>query len=90
MEKDDKTTAKQLVAELQSAGKTVSKTTVLKGRQMLGWTTRGSAYCQMICVVNRKKCLRWATENLNANFDDVIWTDETNSSTGDPSLILLS
>ena len=77
MEKDDETTAKQLVAELRDAGITASRTTVLKGRRTLGWTTRGAAYCQMIRAVNREKRLKWALENLNTNFDDVIWTDET-------------
>lgn len=77
MEADDETTGKELVIKIQNAGKTASRTTVLKGRRALGWTTRGAAYCQMIRAVNREKRLRWAMENLNADFSDVIWTDET-------------
>ena len=77
MENDDETTAKQLVAKLQSAGKTIGRTTILIGRRKLGWTTRGAAYCQMIRAVNREKRLRWAMENINASFDDIIWTDES-------------
>ena len=76
MEKDDETTGKELVLELQNAGETASRTTVLKGRCLLGWTTRGAAYCQMIRAVNREKRLRWAMDNLHTNFTDVIWTDE--------------
>ena len=77
MEKDDEKTGKELVLKLQNAGETASRTTVLKGRRLLGWATRGAAYCQMIRAVNREKRLRWAIDNLNASFTNVIWTDET-------------
>ena len=77
MSQDDETTAKELVAALQGAGVSVSKSTALKGRRLLGWTSRGAAYCQLIRVPNREKRLRWAQEYLGKDFDDVIWTDET-------------
>lgn len=77
MERDDEATATELVVTLKNAGITASRITILKGRRRLGWTTRGAAYCQMIRAVNREKCFRWAMENLNADFTDVIWTDET-------------
>jgi len=77
MERDDETTGTELVVTLKNAGITASRTTILKGRHQLGWTTRGAAYCQMIRAVNREKRFRWAMENLNADFTNVIWTDET-------------
>ena len=69
MEQDDETTAR----ELQS----VSAKTALNGRRLLGWTRRGTAYCQMIREPNRVKRREWARVNLGSSFGDVIWTDET-------------
>ena len=77
MMQDDETTAKELVTSLQGAGVSVSLSTALKGRHVLGWTRRGSAYCQLIRAENRQKRLNWAQEHLGAEFHDVIWTDET-------------
>ena len=77
MMQDDETTAKQLVTSLQGAGLSVSLSTALKGRRLLGWTSRGTAYCQLVRAQNREKRLRWAQEYLGANFDNVILTDET-------------
>lgn len=77
MLRDDETTAKELVSELREAGVCISRTTALKGRRLMGWTFRGTAYCQLVRAGNREKRLRWAQENLGATFDDVIWTDET-------------
>ena len=77
MTRDDETTAKELVATLQDAGASVSLSTALKGRCLLGWTSRRTAYCQLVRAANREKRLRWAQENLGKNFHDVIWTDET-------------
>ena len=77
MTKDDETTAKELLTTLQDAGAVISLSTVLKGRRLLGWTSRGTAYCQLVRAENRVKRLRWAQEHLGANFHDVIWTDET-------------
>ena len=74
---DDETTAKELVSTLQNTGISVSLSTSLKGRRLLGWTSRGTAYCQLVRVANREKRLEWAREHLGDNFNDVIWTDET-------------
>ena len=74
---EDETTGKELVTSLQGAGVSMSLSTALKGRRLLGWTCRGTAYCQLVRVENRVKRLRWAQEQLGADFDDVIWTDET-------------
>jgi transposase len=77
MMQDDETTAKELVTAVLDAGVSVSLSTALKGRHSLGWTSRGTAYCQLVRAVNREKRLRWAQEHLGADFHDVIWTDET-------------
>ena len=77
MQKDDETTASQLGHLLRENGIEISRTTVLRCRRQLGWTFRGSAYCQLIREVNKEKRLTWCQENLNADFSDVIWTDET-------------
>ena len=45
-------------------------------RTSLGWTFRGSAYCQLIHEVNKMKRLEWARKYQGDNFDDVVWTDE--------------
>ena len=55
MEKDDETTARELVKLLQDNGQSVSESTVLRCRTMLGWTWRGSAYCQFIREGNKVK-----------------------------------
>jgi hypothetical protein len=55
----------------------ISTTTALKGRKLLGWTRRGTPYCQLIRAPNCAKRLEWAQLNLGRTFDDVIWTDET-------------
>ena len=77
MERDDETTAKELQSVLESNGISVCARTALKGRRLLGWTRRGTAYCQMIRERNRVKRLEWAKKVLGATFEDVIWTDET-------------
>ena len=46
MQRDDETTGKELISILNQSGVSISTTTALKGRQMLGWTKRGTAYCQ--------------------------------------------
>ena len=80
MRADDETTVKQLHEQLISQGASLSKSTVLRCRKSLGWTVRGSAYCQMIREVNKVKRLEWATKYLpeaKKGFVDVIFTDET-------------
>ena len=80
MRADDETTVKQLHEQLMSQGVSVSKSTVLRCRQSLGWTVRGSAYCQMIREANKAKRLEWATKFLpeaEKGFLNVIFTDES-------------
>ena len=80
MQKDDETTAYQLHKLLMEKGYSMSISTVLHCRLQLGWTFRGSAYCQLIRDANKAKRLAWAQQYLNEaenGFQDVIWTDES-------------
>jgi hypothetical protein len=81
MEKDDETTAVQLQRILVARRHPLALSTILRSRKKLGWTFRGSAYCQLIREQNKTKRLEWAQRNLatalNDGFKDVIWTDET-------------
>ena len=66
MQNDDETTVKELALLIQSeCGLCVSFCTILKGRKLLGWTSRGAAY------------LKWAQEKFHDDFTDVLWSDET-------------
>ena len=76
MQGDDETTAQELVVKLHDLGFLMSKRTVLAGRKILGWTHRGSAYCQLIRDVNKQKRLQWALAHVNDEFHNIIWTDE--------------
>ena len=48
MRLDDETTPYQLHQLLTNAGYSISLRTILRCRTSLGWTFRGSAYCQVI------------------------------------------
>ena len=50
---DDETTAYQLHTLLNLQGFPLSLRTILRCRTSLGWTFRGSSYCQLIRVVNK-------------------------------------
>ena len=84
MREDDETTAVQLHAMLKQRGYNVSLRTILRCRTSLGWTFRGSKYCQLIRDANKVKRLEWVrqynthTESFEPAevFNDVIWTDE--------------
>ena len=77
---DDETTAEELKGELARQGVTLSKSTILRCRRSLGWTYRGSSYCQLIREANKAKRLEWALEYrdeaVGDGFQDVLWTDE--------------
>ena len=75
MRDDDETTAYQLHRHLSEKGYSISLRTVLRCGMTLGWTFRGSAYCQLICDVNKAKRLQWAQEHLDNSFEDATWTD---------------
>ena len=57
MRKDDETTATHLSEILRQNRISISLRTVLRCREQLGWTFRGSAYCQLIRDVNKQKRL---------------------------------
>ena len=76
MRADDETTAYQLHRLLTEKGYSISLRTILRCRTALGWTFRGSAYCQLIRQQNKEKRLAWARQHLGETFEDVIWTDE--------------
>ena len=80
MLKNDETTAYQLHKILLEKGINVSRRSIVRWRKQLGWTFRGSAYCQLIRQKNKEKRLEWAQEYLNESedgFNDVIWSDES-------------
>ena len=55
MQSDDETTVKELALLIRSEfGYWISLRTVLKGRKLLGWTSRGAAYCQLIRQQNKR------------------------------------
>ena len=56
MQEDDETTAREISVRLQQLYIShMSLRTILKGRKLLGWTFRGSAYCQLIRAQNKVK-----------------------------------
>ena len=80
MRLDDESMAVQLQEILKSEGYSLSLSTVLRCRKSLGWTFRGSAYCQMIREANKAKRLEWAVKyrhEAETGFLDVVFTDET-------------
>ena len=76
MRLDDETTAYQLHQLLTNAGYSISLRTILRCRTSLGWTFRGSAYCQVIREANKQKRLNFARKYRDDTFDNIIWTDE--------------
>ena len=76
MRRDDETTAHQLHRMLTQRGFVISLRTILRCRTTLGWTFRGSAYCQLIRNANKEKRLAFALTHLNNDFENVIWTNE--------------
>ncbi len=76
MQKDDETTVHQLYHLLQSRGYNISLGTILHCRKALGWTFRGSAYCQLIRDANKVKHLEWDKKNETLKSDKVLWMDE--------------
>ena len=76
MRLNDETAAMQLHDILTHHGISVSLHTVLRSRQQLGWTFRGSAYCQLVPDANKTRRLEWAQQHIHDTFDNVIWSDE--------------
>ena len=80
MRNDDETTAVQLHGILVDKQHILSLSSILRCRKSLGWTFRGSAYCQMLREVNKTKRLEWATQYVHeaqTGFLNVVFTDET-------------
>lgn len=82
MKEDDETTAHQLHKLPNERGHQISISTIMRCRKELGWTFRGSAYCQMIREENKMKHKEWALQYLSEaladnGFKNVIWTDES-------------
>ena len=75
MRLDDETMAYQLHRLLTEKGYSISLRMILRCRTALGWTFRGSTYCQLIREVNKGKELAWAIEHRDDTLD-VIRTDE--------------
>ena len=76
MKLDDETTAQQLHALLTSKGYALSLNMILRCRSSLGWTFRGSAYCQLIREDNKLRRFEWALANKLDDFENVIFTNE--------------
>ena len=76
MKLDDETTAQQLHALLTSKGYALSLNMILRCRSLLGWTFRGSAYCQLIREDNKLRRFEWALANKLDDFENVIFTNE--------------
>lgn len=55
MKIDDEITTKEIQIKLQEMGIVLSKHTILTGRKHLGWTSHGTAYCQLMQDVKRRK-----------------------------------
>ena len=76
MRRNDETTASQLHVLLTALSYQLSLRTVLRCRSLLGWTFRGSAYCQIIREVNKIKRLEWCQHYKDDDFADVVFSDE--------------
>ena len=80
MRTDDEITAEKLRKILHEKGHTLCLPTILRCRPSLGWTFRGSSYCQMIHQPNKAKRLEWALRyqaKAKAGFLDVVYSDKT-------------
>ena len=84
MRTDDETTAEELRRILREKGHALFLSTILRCRPSLGWSFRGSSYCQMIREPIDKrykvKRLEWALQyqaEAEAGFLNVVYSDET-------------
>ncbi|KAK3091711.1 hypothetical protein FSP39_022081 [Pinctada imbricata] len=77
LKKNDEETAKSLQVYLQHRNFQLSISTINRIKQSLGWTLRGTRYCQLIREANKPKRVQWANDHIGDSFEDVIWTDET-------------
>ena len=78
MERDDDLSLEDLKTALQKEGISVSVSSLHRWRQELGWTTKGTKYCQMVKEANVEKRLDWARANVEEiNLEKLVFTDET-------------
>ena len=76
IQQNDETTAYQLHRMINESGYEVSLRFALRCCTFLGWTFRGSDYCQLIHDANEVKHREWAIQHADDDFEDVIWTNE--------------
>lgn len=89
MRLDNETTVTQLHILLVRLGYSLSLCTVLLCWTTLGWTFRGSAYCQLIREQNKRNRLKWALKFKDDDFSDIVSRTRAVYSKK-PSAILLS
>jgi transposase len=78
IEKDDEISLADLRTKLVEKGINVSISSIHRWKEELGWTSKGTKYCQMIREGNVAKRLDWAKANVeDINLDDLIFTDKT-------------
>ena len=78
MEKDDELLLEDLKTALKKEGISVSVSSLHRWRQELGWTTKGTKYCQMVREANVEKRLDWARANVEEiNLEKLVFTDDT-------------
>ncbi|KAK3104734.1 hypothetical protein FSP39_008937 [Pinctada imbricata] len=77
LKKNDEETAKSLQVYLQYRNFQLSISTINRIKQSLGWTLRGTRYCQLIREANKPKRVQWANDHISDTFENVIWSDET-------------
>lgn len=77
MTNNDETTAEEIKQFLAENEHYVSISTINRIRRSLGWSLRGTRYCQLIRDANKPKRVEWVNQNINDDFNDVIWSDET-------------
>ena len=75
-------TISRFIARYEHSGSiSISLSTILRSRSMLGWIFGGSKYCQQIWNQNKDKCFLWVADNysefLDKGFENVIWSNET-------------
>ena len=78
MENDELTTS-ELQDELLNHGYPASKSTVALTRHFMGWTSKATHYCQLICTANKIKRVEFCKDLLDsgATFDNVSFMDES-------------
>ena len=79
MESNNKTSLEELRVVMQNVhGIKVSVSTLHRWHEELGWSAKGTKYCQMIREANVGKRLQWAVDNINSlDLSNLIFTDET-------------